>query len=284
MAEDLAPEQPALPAAAAPPLVEPRKRREEEGSRLYRRRFALAYLALAVVAGIGIGGAIVLNDRAPEDAGGAWASWKPTGDNDSSYPRQIADHVANQYKLPSGNRLVGILASKPQIPTENGNVPIQAVAIVNDETGEDISIVETPNATMFTLCGRGQQCSIGEGEPSAERLQLLRREALELALYSFKYIGGLDSVITLLPPNIGDVANPEDDQSVALFFRRGDFKEELDRPLVRTLDPAKAPALAKIPNGEAVRIDRLTNPRLFQYEFQQTQVRTFVIFLAPVLQ
>jgi hypothetical protein len=283
VAEDLAREQPALPAAAAPPLVEQRKRREEE-SRLYRSRFALAYLALAVVAGIGIGGAIVLYDRAPEDAGGAWAAWKPTGDSEGSYPRQIADQVANRYKLPSGNRMVGILASKPQIPTETGNVPIQAVAIVNDETGEDISIVETQDSAMYTLCGRGQQCSIAEGDPSAERLQLLRRQALELALYSFKYIDGLDSVITLLPPNLGDVNNPEDDQSAALFFRKGDFEQELDRPLERTLDPAKTPSIAEIPNGEAVRIDRLTNPRLFQYEFQQTQVGTFVIFLAPVLQ
>jgi hypothetical protein len=155
---------------------------------------------------------------------------------------------------------------------------------VNDETGEDLDIIETQDATMYTLCGRGQQCSIGEGQPSAARLQLLRREALELALYSFKYIDGLDSVITLLPPNIGDVANPEDDQSVALFFRRGDFKQELDRPLMRTIDPTKAPQISKIPSGEAVRIDQLTNPRLFQYEFQQTQVGTFVIFLAPVLQ
>jgi hypothetical protein len=283
VAEDLVREQPALPATTQPPpLVERRKRSEE--SRLYRWRFAIAYLALAIVAGAGIGGAIVLYDRAPEDAGSTWASWKPTGENESSYGRQIADHVASRYKLPSGNRLVGILATRPQIPTENGNVPIQAVAIVNDETGEDINIVETQDSTMYTLCGRGQQCSIGEGEPSAERLQLLRREALELALYSFKYMDDLDSVITLLPPNIGDVADPEDDQSVALFFRRGDFEQELDRPLARTLDPAKTPKLSEIPQGEAVRIDRLTNPRLFQYEFQQTQVGTFVIFLAPVLQ
>jgi len=57
------------------------------------------------------------------------------------------------------------------------------------------------NTVAYNLCGiGGKNCSIGTGAPSTDRLLLLRREALELALYTFKYLGGTDNVLAVLPP------------------------------------------------------------------------------------
>jgi hypothetical protein len=265
----------AVPAAHS---VAERHHRDEE-RRLYRWRFAIAYLALAVVAGAGIGGAVVAYDRAPDDAGVAWSEWSPEG-SAFSYPRQIANYIAPRYRLQSGNQLVAVTASKPEIPTEEGAVPITHVAIVNDRSGDDIDMHEANDTLMYQLCGLGASCSIREGQASPERLQLLSREALELALYSFKYAGGVTSVLALLPTNLVDPDDPNDDQTIAMYFRKGDFATELGRPLQRTL--TLQPKLAQIPRAETETISRLTAPRLFRYSFQQTQVPNgAIVILAP---
>ena len=57
------------------------------------------------------------------------------------------------------------------------------------------------NTIAYNLCGiGGKNCAIGIGTPSSARLLLLRREALELALYTFKYVHGVQNVVAILPP------------------------------------------------------------------------------------
>lgn len=291
MAEDLTPPEPdrtpdvassatAVETPPAIPLVDPPRRPAE--SRPFRYRFGLAYLVLAVLAGGGVGSAIILLDREPATEV-AWSSWKPVG-RESSFAAQVSDFVSGRYRHPdTGGPLVGVLASKPQIQTQETSVPIQAVAIQNDPEGDtdDISIMSTEEGSlMYTLCGLGERCAIREGVPTVERAQLLRREALELALYSFKYMGDLKSVIVLMPPNLGKPNDPSDDTSTALFFEKRDFRRELSRPLQRTLvsrQPARISAI------ERLTIDRLTEPRRFLYEFTQTPAGFAVIVLAPIL-
>lgn len=277
--------------AAEPAVPEPETREpivtpvvSPEERRLFRVRFGLAYLVLAVIAGAAVGAAILLVDREPAQKE-AWSSWQPVG-RESSYDNQIADYVSGRYKLPSGKTLVGVIPSSPQVQTAEGVLPLQAVAIQNDPRGdtEDISIVATDNSVMYTLCGLGPRCSIREGTPSVERMLLLRREALELALYSFKYIDGLTSVIALMPTNIGDPRNPSDDTATALFFQRSDrdVRRALDEPLERTLLSPNPPQAAEINATEGLIIDRLTESRLFRYQFTQTQAGGAVIVLVPV--
>jgi hypothetical protein len=140
---------------------------------------------------------------------------------------------------------------------------------------------------MFVLCGLGPRCSIREGQPSEERHQLLRREALELALYALKY-SEASSVIALLPPRpdaAPDTATgtqAQENPSTALFFERKDFKRELEVPLRRTLLSAEPPQVAEISSLEAPTIDRLTTPHLFSYEFQQAQEGSAILILAPL--
>ena len=81
--------------------------------------------------------------------------------------------------------------------------------------------------SAYRLCGSGDNCSIAIGTPSPSELQLLRREALELSLYTFKYVKDVDSVVVFLPPPPPS-ANAEQQTSGTLFLRRERRRAELE--------------------------------------------------------
>ena len=259
MAEDVV--EHTLPAARAEPeaLVEPRRPREQP--RIHRWRFGIAYLALAVVAGLGVGVTILLYERPADPAEPAWSSWRPVG-RETSYPDQIADYVGQRYRLPSGRQLAVVAASPPRVTTGDA-VPVQAVVIQNQSAlpsaAPEIEYVRTNNTIMYELCGLGQQCSISEGESNTERFQLLRREALELSLYTFKYMESIESVVTLLPPR--------GEETRAIYLRRQAFKNALERPLNRTLMSTPPHTSASI--MDAGLVDQLTAHREFPAYFQR---------------
>jgi hypothetical protein len=99
------------------------------------------------------------------------------------------------------------------------------------------------------------------GVESPSRGQLLRREALELALYTLKHVPGTNAVLTYLPPPASAQA-PE----TAVLVARKDVAPNLDRPLTKTLTPTKQ-VLGGIP-GEGARVDKLTLSRLYTYDYQ----------------
>lgn len=283
MAEDVVEHTIAAPRAEPESIVEPVRPREHP--RVYRWRFGIAYLVLAVLAGVGVGVAVMLVERPEDRAGAAWSEWKPVG-RETSYADQIADFVGKGYRLENGSQLAAVIASQPRVDTST-SVPVQAVVIQNQSAlpsaDPDVEIVPTQDTVMYTLCGLGAQCSIGQGTPSAERLSLLRREALELSLYTFKYVDGADSTIVLLPPNLGENAqDPADDQAVALFLQKKDFSRELSRPVRDTLLLAAPPQVAELDAREALIVDRLTDPNIFQYQFEQVQTGGAILILAPV--
>ena len=285
MAEDVVEHTIAVPRAESESLVEPIRPREHP--RVYRWRFGIAYLVLAVLAGAGVGVAVMLLDRPEERAGAAWSEWKPTG-RETSYADQIADFVGKGYRLENGTQLAAVIASQPRVNTST-NVPVQAVVIQNQSAlpsaEPDIEIVPTQDTVMYTLCGLGAQaqCSLGDGQLSNEHLQLLRREALELSLYTFKYVEGAASTIILLPPGLGENAeDPSDDQTIALFLLKKDFRRELAQPVRNTLLLASPPQIAELNAREELIVDRLTDPNIFQYQFDQVQTGGAILILAPV--
>ena len=72
---------------------------------------------------------------------------------------------------------------------------------VRPSPASQLGVPLSGNTIAYNLCGiGGKNCAIGVGQPSTDRLLLLRREALELALYTFKYIGGTQNVVAILPP------------------------------------------------------------------------------------
>ena len=104
-------------------------------------------------------------------------------------------------------------------------MPVSAIAIRPDTSRgqaeeNDIDVVSGGNSIMYSLCGLGDACSISEGVPSEARHALLRREALELSLYTFKNVDGIDSVTVFLPPRPDGQAAP-----TAVFLKRSDVQD-----------------------------------------------------------
>jgi hypothetical protein len=274
----------ALPRAESPPLAEPV--RAPERSPVYRWRFAFAYLALAVVAGAGVGVAVMLLDRPEDQAGPAWSDWQPVG-HQASYPDQIADFVGAGYRNPDGGQLAGVVASEPRVTNQTDFVPVQNLFIQNQSAlpsaSPDVDVIGVRDTVMYTVCGFGLQCSIAEGESSDERRMLLRREALELALYTFRYVDGAESVIVVLPTELGqNVEDPADDQRFALYLEKKNFGVELGRPVSATLLLATPPQETTLDQRETRTVERVTDPAIFQYEFQQAQTGGAVMILAPI--
>ena len=278
------PGPPELPPAAEPTAAETEEPKalvspplHERRSKLYRFRFLIAYGVLGVVLGAAAAGFGLLlmtgaGDEEADDSG--WSEWRPTAVGEAGVD-QIANHIAKTYKLPSGRQLVAVVADEPLVQNE---VPVSNVAIDNgvaDADGNRYTIHATDGDFMYVLCGLGQNCSIREGKASVDRHRLLRREALELALYTFRYVRGVDAIIAFLPPRRGQ--RPQD----LLYFRKRDFQELLDRPLRATLPSEKPPLPHKIPEGERKTIDQLTTRNLFRYEFTQAPDASAILVLTP---
>ena len=285
MADDVirasTPETQATVAAPAVPARTP-SRAERARRTVYRGRFALLYLLLAAVAGAAVGATIVLIDRGSPAPAPAWSSWKPTGSAERR-EAQIADHISSKYRLPSGNQLATVIAGPPTATTSDGTTVLLRAFAVRPDTSKgqaeasDIAVVNTSGSVAYALCGLGTACSIAEGKPSAARLALLRREALELALYTFKYAGSVNSVLVLLPPR------PDLKAATAVFLERSDVHHELSQPLAQTLTVPLTPGVGEISGNELATIDRITRPRLYTYSYTQSPDGSPIMVLSPVL-
>ena len=258
-------------------------RADRARSAAYRSRFVAFYVVLAVIAGVGIGTLLVLVERGSPAAAPAWSAWEPTGSIERR-AAQIGDHVGDGYRLPSGRALVGITYAGPPTVTgpDGSTFQVQAIAVRPDTTAgraeaDDIDTLPASETVMYTLCGLGDACSIPEGKPTVARGQLLRREALELALYSFTYLDGIDSTLVLLPPRA------DGQTSTAVFLERGDVRDALDRPLSETLTAPLTPGVGEIQADEQRVIDRTTRSRLYEYNYLQAQDGSPVMVLSPAL-
>ena len=113
------------------------------------------------------------------------------------------------------------------------------------------------------MCGFGnstQNCgvaSIAGSNPTA----LLHREALELALYTLKYVPGTSAVIAYLPPP----SNPQAPASAILISRK-EVSQNLGRPLTRTIKPQQI--LLGSPVPDAGRVAHLTASRVYSTNYQ----------------
>ncbi len=253
------PDADAPDAAAAAPVHSP-----------YRSRFGFVVGALlgVALAAVGLGSVLALNAN-EEPAIDTWSSWHPTGEDDLSAARQIAEHVGVKYRLGDKDQLVAVQSSGLELADRPLGVALRTAAV-----GGDIKLLEG-NGVMYTLNGLGKHGSIPGGKPSEERHLLLRREALELSLYTFHYANDIDMVVTLLPPappKAGEEESAELPPVQAMFYRPGDLRGELDVPLDATVPPlTPRPEQIDLSKPEAKRIDALTRSNLFQASFQQGQ-------------
>jgi len=239
----------------------------------HRRRFVLVYGILALALGAAVAGLVVYAGRSINPAP-AWSAWKPSGGGLGA-AKQIAAHVGSTYHLPSGEQLVDVIAKAPSVSPANQQIPIHYVILNLKGANDPIVAVDSSNSVMFSLCGLGQSCSIATGKPSVERGTLVRREILELALYTFKYVGGVKNVIAFMPPT------PGNQPQYVVYLEKSDLQSELKQPLGRTLGP-KVPLPTTITPREQQTIDTETQARVYKYSLSQAQQGDAILVLAPL--
>jgi hypothetical protein len=231
---------------------------------------------LLIVLGVGVVGALVfvlINPSAKKAP--PWSAFKPKG-SALAMERQIATQVSAEYKDSTESRLVSVFPGPLQATqfvqgnsgTQSVQVPISLVAVLADaskgkhEEG-DYSFFDPHSTVGYAMCGIGdsrQNCGVANttgGSPEG----LLRREALEIALYTLKYVPNTDAVIAYLPPP-GDPGVA----AKAILISRKDVKANLDLPLRRTLKPQQVVLGGGLPDGGHV--GELTSSRIYTSNYQ----------------
>jgi hypothetical protein len=220
-----------------------------------RGRFAAAYLLLGAAVGAGIGTFIVLLQRPAPPPPPPWSSWQPAASATSSRLLEIAQHVGRSYRLLSGDQLAAVQVGGSQ------GANFQGIAVLNKGAPQQVDEQYEKNDTAFyVLCGAAKNCSIPEGEPSRARGTVLRREALELALYTLEYARPIDNVLVFFPPG-----REEKSLSSTLFFHRDDLSGHLKRPLHATLPQTKPPVPGRIAPREEETVNDLTGEQRYRY-------------------
>jgi hypothetical protein len=239
---DLLPERRA--AAGAPVVATPK-------ASSYSPRFQFmtgALVAVGIAAIVGIAVLIVApSTKTPEPP---WSPWKPTTGGTAG-AAQIADHVAPEYK-DGGQQLVKIDANDLSFQGIPLTVALQTAA----DQGGRIQIHDE-KGILYQLCGLTSTCAIDQGKPTKERGLLLRRAALELALYSFHYLKDVKQVVVLTPPLKGNVP------TVALYFQRDAVRDQLARPLTSSLAPKTPSAQDVAVSPDAPLVHQQTHQYLF---------------------
>jgi hypothetical protein len=221
-----------------------------------RGRFVVFYLVLGAAVGAGIGAFIVLVQRPAPPPPAQWSSWQPTASSTSSRQLEIANHVGNEYVSPTGDPLVGIKLGGPAIGKSLRAIIIPNKA--NPKTLADFQRFDKDKSVIYLLCGLGKNCKI-PGTATQARGTVLRREALELSLYTFEYVDGIDNVLVFVPPGPG-----QKKLTNTLFFHRDDLSHNLNNPLRQTL-PYRPPLPGQIKASEQKTVDSLTASTLYRY-------------------
>ncbi|HEY3922128.1 MAG TPA: hypothetical protein VGL76_08445 [Gaiellaceae bacterium] len=244
----------------------------------WTKRFVLIYTTLGLIMAGAITGLILLVILPGYHHSAVWSSWKPDTSNVSKAITEITAHVAPTYRLGEDKgQLVALIATKPQVTSGTQNIAINAVAVrkaPQSNTGIQVYL-DTSNMEQVTLCGLGAHCSIATGTPTQERGRLVRREALEVALYAFKFVPGLNSIATFLPPAPGQTTTN------ILYLRKTDLQDQLSRPLSTTLPLSTPPLPSAADSTEKTTIDKLTLPHLFTYELTALQAGGAALVLDP---
>ena len=238
-----------------------------------RGKFRVAYAVLALLALAAVAAFVGLLLRGGPAEARPWSSFQPAASGIGA-AQEVAAFVESRYLAEDGTPLVDVSADWLALQSE----PIDFVAVeqpdINGRT--DQVLIPVTAGVRFGLCGEGDKCAITSGEASPERGRYLRRASLELALYTFRYMPDVESVVAYLPPPAGT------EPTWAVFFQRSELAPLLERPLEELLAPATPASAAELDAAEAALIDELTLPATFTYGFSETEeAETVLRLVAP---
>jgi hypothetical protein len=264
-------------------------------------RAATALLVGFALGALAVAGALLVSGKS-HTSSVAWSSWSPA-DQGTTGATEIADHLAPLYRISATDQLAVVsvinLASASAVAQEQSGTtttPPSApqVAVKPSTTSSAVSLL-TGNTIAYDLCGiGGSNCAIGVGQASASRLLLLRREALELALYTFKYISKTDNVVAILPPGYttesctGLCPKPNQRATVkpvdmGLLFLHEELQPWLSQPLADTLPEQFPPTVSQMASApEAGLVDQITARGLFSESTEQAPDGSNLIVLNPL--
>jgi hypothetical protein len=285
-----------------------RRRSRRDSSSPHAHRFRTA---TALLTGFGIGALLIavvvaVSGGSQGKPSEAWSSWAPT-DGGTQGAREIADYVAPLYRLSPVDQLSVVTVVNLE-STAQATAAAQAEANGTSSSSSGLQVAVRTNSSSsavsllggdtiaYNLCGiGGKNCAIGVGSPSSNRLLLLRREALELALYTFKYVSGVDNVVAILPPGHTQLtstlskklptSNSQSSKSVdiAVLFVKPELQPLLNHPLSATLPEQFPPSVSQIAKApEAGLVDQITAHGLFSERLQQAQDGSNLIVLNPL--
>jgi hypothetical protein len=221
--------------------------------------FRLAYGVLALAFWLSVAGFVLLIARPNHSKPLVWSKWKPSAQGLVG-AHEIGARVASEYKAPNGAQLAAVQEHGPQVQ----GLRLEAIGVRRLNQGGQIDpyigLFRANNTLIYAFCGLQTNCAM-QGDTTAEREQALRRAALELSLYSFKYLRGVDQVVSLLQ-------SVKAGGTSAVFLRKQDLEPELAHPLRDTL-PLQAPPVSNAKNPkEGPVIDALTLTNTFPAHFE----------------
>jgi hypothetical protein len=242
----------------------------------YRGRFGFVWGALVAVAVcvVGLGAALaVTSDEGGVPLAANWSSWKPATSRMLTGAEDIAAHVGREYKQDSGDQLASITSGGMEL----SGTPLKVA--VRPKGGE-LNVLDGPGV-LYLLNGLATDAKTVSGRAGRRNEQLMMREGVELALYSFRYLDDITMVGVMLPPRSDPAESSTDGQRLrTLFFRPGDLLDKLQMPLSRTLsrDPPRPGAMTQ---DDIAKIDSLTLRNVFLAQLQQLESDQNYLVLAP---
>jgi hypothetical protein len=269
----------------------------------HKFRAATALLVGFALGALAVAGALLASGKG-HTTSVAWSSWNPP-DSGTTGATEIADHVAPLYRISDTDQLAVVsvvnlananaVTAEEESGTTSSTPPSGLQVAVRPSASSSAVSLLTGNTIAYDLCGiGGSNCAIGVGQASAGRLLLLRREALELALYTFKYISSTANVVAILPPGYTTQACtglcPKPNQrattkpvDIALLFLHEELQPWLSQPLNQTLPEQFPPTVSQMASApEAGLVDQITARGLFSESVEQGQDGSNLIVLNPM--
>jgi hypothetical protein len=225
----------------------------------HRHHFRLAYGALALAFWVSVAGFIVLLTRHDHAEAVRWSHWQPKAQGLVG-AHEIALRVGARYRSAQGTQLVAVQEHGPYVQ----GLRLEAVGVrrlgENGQIDPYIGLFGTDRTLIYAFCGLQSSCSI-DGANTSVKERILRREALELSLFAFKYLKNVDQVVSL-------VQTVKDGGTSAVFLRKRDLKPELDHPLRDTLPLVTPPPAGASDRRESAVIDALTLENTFPAHYE----------------